>query len=96
MVLREKTKDETEKEQEEYREFLRREVGEDLEGLITVEPGESYQSAERIDEGNSEVVEKKSKKKKSNGKHKEKVERSSKSKDEQDQQFLMECVSAFS
>src|ERR1700731_611025 len=37
LVPREKTKDEMEKEEEEYREFLQREVGGDLETLITVE-----------------------------------------------------------
>jgi protein KRI1 len=37
LVLREKTKDETEREEEEYREFLQREVGEDLADLVTVE-----------------------------------------------------------
>ncbi|KAH9925911.1 Krr1-domain-containing protein [Epithele typhae] len=37
LVPREKTKDETEREEEEYRAFLQREVGEDLSGLITVE-----------------------------------------------------------
>ena len=31
LVLREKTKDEIQKEEEEYRDFLQREVGEDLE-----------------------------------------------------------------
>lgn len=37
LVLREKTKDELEREEEEYREFLKREVGENINGLITVE-----------------------------------------------------------
>ena len=37
LVPREKTKDETEREEEEYRAFLEREVGQDLAEIITVE-----------------------------------------------------------
>ena len=37
LVPREKTKDEIEKEDEEYREFLEREVGGDLEMLVTID-----------------------------------------------------------
>lgn len=37
LIPREKTKDEMEQEQEEYREFLAREVGEDIGELVTVE-----------------------------------------------------------
>jgi protein KRI1 len=37
LVPREKTKDEMEREEEEYREFLAREVGENLEELVTIE-----------------------------------------------------------
>lgn len=80
LVLREKTKDEIEKEEEEYRDFLQREVGEDLEGLITLEPGDSF--AAEVE------VEPPTKKKK---KSKEKA----KPKEEDDQEFLMKYVPNF-
>jgi protein KRI1 len=43
-VPREKTKDEMEREEEEYRAFLEREVGKDLAGLVTVEESEAISS----------------------------------------------------
>lgn len=89
LVLREKTQDEVEKEEEEYREFLQREVGEDLEGLITVDTDEPSHSGSIMqeDEGGTEGAEAKSTKKKSKGNEKKK--RSKNSKEDKDQEFLM-------
>lgn len=75
LVPREKTKDEVEREEEEYREFLAREVGEDLEGLITVE--EDVIGA-REGEINNNSADKKSKQKEKQ-----------KGTQETDQEFLM-------
>lgn len=81
LVLREKTKDEVEQEEEEYRTYLQREVGEDLAELITVEH-DGYVKAEMEDaqEGHP---------KKKRKKEKEKQAKSGKSKEEADQEFLM-------
>lgn len=92
LVPREKTKDELEHEQEEYRDFLAREVGEDISKLITIE------NADAGDEGGEspkneltkEVENKKGEKKK-----KKRKEKSKKSKEEEDHEFLMESVSIY-
>lgn len=87
LVLREKTKDEMEREEEEYREFLRREVGEDISGLITVErEGEEKEVPETSDTTKEEDKDTKSKKKtkKNAGKG---------SKEDGDQEFLLKYVS---
>ena len=80
LVPREKTKDELEREEEEYQEFLKREVGTDLRELITIEEGSSSLLLEEPE------VEKKGKREKKSKKSKEK---SKKSKAEEDQEFLM-------
>ena len=89
LVPREKTKDELQHEEEEYQEFLRREVGEDFHQLITVD-----QDAIGIHEsaptggGDGDGGEKKKKdkgKEKGKGRPKEEKER-------EDQAFLMKCV----
>jgi protein KRI1 len=77
LVPREKTKDEMEREEEEYREFLAREVGEDLEGLITIE--EDVIGA-REGETSNDSADKKSKQKEKR-----------KATQETDQEFLMKC-----
>ena len=74
--------DEIEKEDEEYRAYLQREVGEDLSGLITVE-GES---GEGVDSAGADGAEESPRKKKSK---KEKKDKPAKSKQEEDQEFLM-------
>ncbi|KAI0748330.1 KRI1-like family C-terminal-domain-containing protein [Daedaleopsis nitida] len=81
LVLREKTKDEIEREEEEYRAYLQREVGEDLSGLITVE----HDAAAVVDV--PEDVTMKSKKSK-----KDKKAKLGKSKQEEDQEFLMNYI----
>ncbi|KAH6910281.1 KRI1-like family C-terminal-domain-containing protein [Coprinopsis sp. MPI-PUGE-AT-0042] len=68
LVPREKTKDEIEAEEEEYRAYLERQVGEDLGGLISVKDVDEEQQ----DEGNDE---KKKTKKKDKSKKKEKEKR---------------------
>lgn len=80
LIPREKTKDEVEVEEEEYRDFLTREVGEDLSQLITVEEG-----VERIheeDEGRTRAPDTRKKKDK----------KSKQPKEETDQEFLMRCA----
>ncbi|KAE9408719.1 Krr1-domain-containing protein [Gymnopus androsaceus JB14] len=77
-VPREKTKDEQEREEEEYRSFLEREVGGDLKALVAVE--ESIWK----DEPTSQTVNDKKKKKKKS--------KDSGKGDEDDQEFLMNYI----
>ncbi|KAL5521394.1 hypothetical protein ACEPAG_9320 [Sanghuangporus baumii] len=91
LVPREKTKDEIEREEEEYRAFLAHEVGEDIGGLVSVERAEGssvdeekgHDGRERETEEEKEKPDKKKKKKK--GK-----ERNSKEQD--DHEFLMNYI----
>jgi protein KRI1 len=90
-VPREKTKDELQREEEEYQEFLRREVGEDLHQLIEVDQDiigihENAPSGEGDGEG------KKKKKPKDKGKEKEKGRLKTEGKEKEDQEFLMKFV----
>ncbi|KAK1231656.1 Kinetochore protein Spc24 [Marasmius sp. AFHP31] len=90
LVPREKTKDEQEKEEEEYRAFLERSVGTDLKNLVTVDPNTISWDAEG-DANTSKSVEdegKKKKKKKSKDANKDKKQ----SKGEADQEFLMNYI----
>ncbi|KAG2741753.1 hypothetical protein P692DRAFT_20751277 [Suillus brevipes Sb2] len=84
LVPREKTKDELEHEEEEYREYLRHAVGQDLEGLIEIENSGIGAEAEKGEEGAGEKKKSKTKKK---GK-----EAKGKSKQEADQEFLMNYI----
>ena len=77
LVLREKSKDELEREDEEYHSFLQREVGDDLPNLITVEPG-------MVNVPDAEEPKKKKRKKEKS--------QSKKGKEETDQEFLMKYV----
>jgi len=81
LVPREKTKDELLKEEEEYRAFLEREVGEDLAGLITVEG--SVLDGVAVEE--AEPKGKKKKRKKEQGKI-------DSNKEQKDHEFLMKFV----
>ncbi|CAL1711960.1 unnamed protein product [Somion occarium] len=83
LVPREKTKDEIEREEEEYREFLQREVGEDLKGLVTVEEGIAILHEDAAEQGSKSQKGKKEKKK-------SKEPRKSKVAD--DQEFLMNYI----
>lgn len=91
LVPREKSKDEIQREEEEYQEFLRREVGEDLHQLIEVDQDvigvhENAPSGEGDGGG-------KKKKKKDKGKEKEKGRPKAKEeKEKEDQEFLMKFV----
>ena len=80
LVPREKTKDDLEKDEEEYQEFLKREVGEDIGHLITIEDDSPVKVQEEDEE---EGRKEKKSKKKSKGKGK---------KEEADHEFLMKCV----
>lgn len=90
LVPREKTKDELQREEEEYREFLHREVGEDLHGLITVDEdtiGIHENEKSGRGDGNGR------KKKKDKGKEKETGWPEAKGEKEKgDQEFLMRYV----
>lgn len=95
LVLREKTKDELEREEEEYREFLQREVGEDLGELIKrqLEDSDDGAGQKDLEEEEREKAEK-TKKKAKKDKHKEKAtDGAKKSKAEDDQEFLLRSVS---
>ena len=81
LVPREKTTDELEQEEEEYKKFLERQVGQDLNGLITL--GEREEGAV---EDEAEGSEPKGKLKSKKGKKSKK--KSEKSKQEEDQEFL--------
>lgn len=85
LIPREKTKDELEYEKEEYRDFLAREVGEDISKLVTVDENPFSAEAE-ADEGvgssSVAVSDKPREKKTRKGKDKGK-------KEETDQEFLM-------
>ncbi|EJD08084.1 uncharacterized protein FOMMEDRAFT_116527 [Fomitiporia mediterranea MF3/22] len=88
LIPREKTKDEIEQEQEEYRSFLAREVGEDIGGLVTVEStGPALEDGEEEKERDSKQEENSEKKKKKKRKGKDK-----KSKEEADHEFLMNYI----
>lgn len=84
LVPREKTKDELEREEEEYREYLRHAVGQDLEGLIEVENSEIDAEAKTSEEGAGKRKKSKSKKKGNESK--------GMSKQEADQEFLMNYI----
>lgn len=91
LVLREKTKDEQELEEEQYREFLEREVGGDLRELVDI------QSEERPVVSTVEEVPVNAAKKEKEKKNKQKAKQgktskenpSTESKRESDQEFLM-------
>ncbi|KAI5123787.1 hypothetical protein M0805_009082 [Coniferiporia weirii] len=91
LIPREKTKDEIEKEQEEYREFLTREVGEDISKLVTVEGAEDVGAREENDEEEEEAkdVEEKGEEKK---KKKKKKSKEKKTKEQADHEFLMDYI----
>ncbi|KAG1739083.1 KRI1-like family C-terminal-domain-containing protein [Suillus paluster] len=84
LVPREKTKDELEHEEEEYREYLKHAVGEDLEGLVVVENS-------GIDAGTEDSEERAGDKEKSKTKKKGDKAKGM-SKQEADQEFLMNYI----
>ncbi|KAF8164552.1 KRI1-like family-domain-containing protein [Pholiota molesta] len=96
LVPREKTQDEREREEEEYRAFLEREVG-DLKELVTVDVNEEEGEVkdEEEEEGEAEqedtTTDKKKKKKKKKSK-KTAEEPVKKTKAEQDQEFLLNYI----
>ncbi|KAI0937833.1 hypothetical protein AcW1_003888 [Taiwanofungus camphoratus] len=81
LVPREKTKDELEREEEEYRAFLEREVGEELKEIVTVESTSAMVDIQ--DEADQKEAKKKNKKNKTKAK---------KSKQEEDQEFLLNYI----
>ncbi|KAF4620849.1 hypothetical protein D9613_001050 [Agrocybe pediades] len=99
LIPREKTQDEREREEEEYRAFLEREVG-DLKDLVSVAGSEDEKENEvapvegegdQAEEGKDKKKKKKKKKKKSKSAEGE-AEKPKKSKAEEDQEFLMNYI----
>lgn len=89
LVLREKTKDEIEREEEEYKEFLEREVGQDLHELITVAGDDEPKGVKgEEDEAKGETKEERKRMKK----EKKRKAKDAKKKEDEDQQFLLEYV----
>jgi protein KRI1 len=86
LVPREKTKDEVEQEEEEYREFLEREIGPNvnIKELITVD--DQVERIHEEGEGETRIQSNKPKKKKKSEKSKQRSE-------ESEQDFLIKCVS---
>ncbi|KAG0708614.1 KRI1-like family C-terminal-domain-containing protein [Suillus ampliporus] len=84
LVPREKTKDELEHEEEEYREYLKRAVGEDLAGLVVVENSGMGAGIKNSEEGAGGKKKSKTKKKGD--------EAEGMSKQEADQEFLMNYI----
>ncbi|KAG2108602.1 KRI1-like family C-terminal-domain-containing protein [Suillus clintonianus] len=84
LIPREKTKDELEHEEEEYREYLKHAVGEDLEGLIEIDNSGIGAGTENSEEG---AGEKKKRKTKIKGNEAKGI-----SKQEADQEFLMNYI----
>ncbi|CUA71677.1 Protein kri1 [Schizosaccharomyces pombe 972h-] [Rhizoctonia solani] len=84
LTLREGVKDETEQREEEYRDFLQREVGEDISQLLWVEEGGIKVEEDSQPVTNEQTTEKEQSKKKK-GKRKER-------KQETDEEFLMNYI----
>ena len=91
---REKTKDELQREEEEYQEFLRREVGEDLHEFITIDGNaiDIHGNAPN-DEGDGDGKKREKKKDKGKGKEKGRPKTKEKEKEKEDQEFLIRCAS---
>lgn len=79
LVPRGKTKDEAEREEDEYRAFLEREVGKDLESLITVQQPAVLAEEEEVPPSAKDKGKK----------DKKKNDVPAKSKDQENQEFLM-------
>jgi protein KRI1 len=86
LVPREKSKDEILQEEEEYRAFLEREVGDDLADLVTVEEGGGVFVAGDEEEEEEETNEKRKKKRR------KKEKESGEAKKQKDQEFLVKFV----
>ncbi|KAH9949270.1 KRI1-like family C-terminal-domain-containing protein [Amylocystis lapponica] len=84
LIPREKTKDELEREEEEYRAFLEREVGEDLQDIVELDNVDDGIAVHTVDDSAS-GSDKKKKKRKKEGKEKT-------GKQEADQEFLMNYI----
>ena len=91
---REKTKDELQREEEEYQEFLRREVGEDLHEFITIDGSaiDIHGNAPNH-EGDGDGKKREKKKDKGKGKEKGRPKTKEKEKEKEDQEFLIRCAS---
>ncbi|KAF8510488.1 KRI1-like family C-terminal-domain-containing protein [Gautieria morchelliformis] len=86
LVLREKTKDDVEREEEAYQEYLKREVGEDIRDLVTIEDDSVATRVHDEDGGEAGESVPKAKKKRKSRKGKEQET------PETDQEFLMNYI----
>ena len=86
LIPREKTKDEIEQEQEEYRRYLEQEVGENIGELVGIDRGPvDVDEESETEEGAGEELEEEKKKRR-------KRKKGGKTKEEKDHEFLMKCV----
>lgn len=106
LIPRAHTRDEKELEEEEYKAFLEREVGEDLRNLVSVDTSEAIGTSEHVETVGGDGDKKSEGKKKKGKKEREKEreardevqgkkatkKRDKKSKEEADREFLMKCV----
>ncbi|KAG6920046.1 hypothetical protein DXG01_010114 [Tephrocybe rancida] len=92
LIPREKTKDEQEEEEEEYRAFLEREVGGDLKQLVDIQPGLHSAGEDDVAAADGDVKKEKKKKKKKTKESKASKVTSGPSKQEADQEFLMNYI----
>jgi protein KRI1 len=99
LQLREKTRDEAEQEEDEYRAFLEREVGADLRGLISLDDGVAEPKAAPEPEGEPESKEERKKRKKEEKKKEKKKAAQAgtgvKSKEDEDRDFLIKSLLFF-
>ena len=99
LIPREKTQDEREREEEEYRAFLEREVG-DLREVVSIDGGDGDEESvreqvlENEDQKDTQVQKKKKKKKLMDERNEISTGKQKKSKAEKDQEFLMKYVNA--
>ncbi|KZS87753.1 Krr1-domain-containing protein [Sistotremastrum niveocremeum HHB9708] len=95
LIPREKTRDEIEREEEEYREFLEREVGEDIREIVVLDDATETQGPQERLEGaepNGEHDDSQSPKKKKKKKKQPSTSKPAKSKEEADQEFLVNYI----
>ena len=93
LIPREKARDEVELEEEEYKTFLKKHVGDDLKNIIQIEPRtvEEEEGSQGDDEEDGEKKEDTKKKERKDQKKKDKG-KARKNREDEDQEFLLKCV----
>lgn len=96
LIPRSRTRDEVEQEEEEYKAFLEREVGEELRELITGDVGNTTDRDQEIASSKEDQVDKKDrmkrKKEKLDAKGDKESKKSKKSKEDEDHEFLLNYI----